>query len=187
MAKLILISITQCLCCFWCSLAFAQHGTTPPQSIDIWNLPALQVHPGAYEANWESLSRYEVPDWYRDAKFGIWAHWDPQSVPEQGDWYARKMYIEGDRNYRHCLETYGHPSEFGYKDLCALWTCDRWVIHTLVENVSKNGNLLLNIPQRAQGNVDPEAEALPDGEHVIEVINMENKLSVIDAFVIHKE
>lgn len=93
---------------------------------DIWNLPALQVYPGAYEANWESLSKYEVPDWFREAKLGIWSHWNPQSVPEVGGWYARWMYIQGDRRYEHCLENYGHPSEFGYKDLCALWTAETW-------------------------------------------------------------
>ena len=91
----------------WCPIAFSQNKIDRISEIDIWNLSALQVYPGTYEANWESLSRYEVPEWFREAKFGIWAHWDPQSVPEQGDWYARRMYIEGDRHYKHCLETYG--------------------------------------------------------------------------------
>ena len=95
-------------------------------TIDIWNMPDLEVYPGPYEANWESLSAYEVPDWFREAKLGIWSHWNPQSVPEAGGWYARWMYIQGDRRYDHCLENYGHPSEFGYKDLCALWTAEAW-------------------------------------------------------------
>ena len=50
---------------------------------------------GPFQPTWESLLNYEAPDWYRDAKFGIWAHWSPQCVPEAGDWYARNMYIEG--------------------------------------------------------------------------------------------
>ena len=50
--------------------------------------------PILFKPNWESLSRYKVPDWFRDAKFGIWAHWGPQCVPEAGDWYARGMYQE---------------------------------------------------------------------------------------------
>ncbi len=77
---------------------------------------------GPYEANWNSLMQYEAPEWYRDAKFGIWAHWSPQCVPEKGDWYARNMYIEGSEQYRYHLERYGHPSRFGYKDLCPQWT-----------------------------------------------------------------
>lgn len=107
-------------------LSFADEKVKPISDIDIWNLPEMPVYPGAYEPTWESLRHYEVPEWFRHAKLGIWSHWDPQSVPEQGDWYARKMYMEGNRLYRHCVENYGHPSEFGYKDLCALWTCDQW-------------------------------------------------------------
>ena len=68
-------------------------------------------------------SEYDAPEWYRDAKFGIWAHWSPQCVPEEGDWYARNMYEENSPQYKYHLEHYGHPSKFGYKDLCAQWTC----------------------------------------------------------------
>ncbi len=49
---------------------------------------------GPYQANWDSLLQYDAPEWYRDAKFGIWAHWSPQCVPEDGDWYARN-YVRG--------------------------------------------------------------------------------------------
>ncbi|MBP5334084.1 MAG: alpha-L-fucosidase, partial [Bacteroidales bacterium] len=46
-----------------------------------------------YEPTWESLSQYgEAPEWFRDAKLGLWAHWGPQCQPEDGDWYARLMY-----------------------------------------------------------------------------------------------
>ena len=51
--------------------------------------------------NWSSLvAAFRIPDWFRDAKFGIWAHWGPQSAPEYGDWYARNMYLEGSDQYR---------------------------------------------------------------------------------------
>src|SRR3984893_11136258 len=68
---------------------------------------------GRFEAAWESLRNYTVPQWYRDAKFGIWAHWTAQCVPEQGDWYARQMYMEGDSDYKYQCEHYGHPSKVG--------------------------------------------------------------------------
>ena len=62
---------------------------------DIWNLPSLPVAAGPYAADWKEMSRlYTAPEWWRDAKFGAWSHWDPQSMPEQGDWYARGMYQE---------------------------------------------------------------------------------------------
>lgn len=94
---------------------------------DIWNLPPLPVAGGPYTADWKGLSRiYTVPAWWREAKFGAWAHWDPQSMPEMGDWYARKMYIERDPVYAFHNNTFGHPSEYGYKDICRNWVIDRW-------------------------------------------------------------
>lgn len=94
---------------------------------DIWNLPPLKVADGPYKAEWKELSRiYSVPTWWREAKFGAWAHWDPQSMPEQGDWYARGMYQEGHWQYNHHLNNFGHPSEYGYKDICHNWVIDRW-------------------------------------------------------------
>ena len=94
---------------------------------DIWNLPSLPVADGPYKADWKEISRiYSVPVWWREAKFGAWSHWDPQSMPEKGDWYARGMYQEGQWQYEHHLKTFGHPSEYGYKDICNNWGIDRW-------------------------------------------------------------
>jgi alpha-L-fucosidase len=94
---------------------------------DIWNLPPLPVAAGPYSPDWKAISRlYVVPEWWRDAKFGAWAHWDPQSMPEDGDWYARGMYQEGSGQYNHHLQHFGHPSEYGYKDICHNWVIDRW-------------------------------------------------------------
>jgi alpha-L-fucosidase len=74
----------------------------------------------------QSLQSYRIPDWYRDAKFGIWAHWGPQSAIEDGDWYARNMYMQGSDQYRYHVETYGHPSKVGYKDLVDNWKAAKW-------------------------------------------------------------
>jgi alpha-L-fucosidase len=94
---------------------------------DIWNLPPLKVADGPYSADWKALSRvYTVPQWWRDAKFGAWAHWDPQSMPEQGDWYARGMYMQGNTQYNYHISHFGHPSEYGYKDICNNWVIDKW-------------------------------------------------------------
>jgi alpha-L-fucosidase len=94
---------------------------------DIWNLPPLPVAKGPFAADWKELSRiYTVPEWWRDAKFGAWSHWDPQSMPEQGDWYARGMYIQGNRQYEHHVKHFGHPSEYGYKEIAKNWVIDKW-------------------------------------------------------------
>ncbi|MBQ5602599.1 MAG: alpha-L-fucosidase [Clostridia bacterium] len=79
-----------------------------------------------FEPTFESLRQFECPKWFKDAKFGIWSHWGPQSVPMYGDWYARAMYIEGSDAYKYHLRHYGHPSEFGYKDLCELWKAEKF-------------------------------------------------------------
>jgi alpha-L-fucosidase len=86
----------------------------------------LPVAAGPFQPTLESLGAYRCPEWFRDAKFGIWAHWGPQAVPMAGDWYARQMYEQGHRQYRHHLENYGHPSEHGYKDIIPLWKAEKW-------------------------------------------------------------
>jgi alpha-L-fucosidase len=86
-----------------------------------------------YEPTWESLANYEVPEWFRNAKFGIWAHWGPQCQPQRGDWYARGMYIRGDDRYREHLEQYGHPSRFGFKDVIHEWKAERWDPQSLMK------------------------------------------------------
>jgi alpha-L-fucosidase len=83
--------------------------------------PALPITPGPFQGTRESLRQWQAPDWYRDAKFGIWAHWGPQSGIEYGDWYARNMYIQGSKQYEYHVKTYGHPTKVGYKDLIPLW------------------------------------------------------------------
>ncbi len=77
-------------------------------------LPALAS--GPFQPTWDSLKQYRAPDWFRDAKFGIWAHWGPQCQPERGDWYAREMYLEGSRDYQDHLARCGHPSQAGFND-----------------------------------------------------------------------
>jgi alpha-L-fucosidase len=87
------------------------------------NLPMKE---GKFKPTDESLKQYQYPAWFRDAKFGIWAHWGPQAVPRHGDWYARNMYIEGNDDYNDHLKRYGHPSVSGYKDIIPLWKAERW-------------------------------------------------------------
>ena len=92
-----------------------------------------------FEPTFESLRTYSAPEWFRDAKFGIWSHWGPQSVPMFGDWYARNMYIEGTPQYEYHLRHYGHPSKFGYKDICALWKAENFDPDALIEKYYRAG------------------------------------------------
>jgi alpha-L-fucosidase len=99
----------------------------------------LPIAEGPYQPTDESLGTFKYPEWFRDAKFGIWAHWGPQAVPRQGDWYARRMYIESDPAYKYHVEHYGHPSVFGYKDIIPLWKAQKWDPEKLMALYKKAG------------------------------------------------
>jgi alpha-L-fucosidase len=94
---------------------------------------------GKFQPTDESFQQYQYPAWFRDAKFGIWAHWGPQAVPRMGDWYAKNMYQEGSKDYNYHLEHYGHPSVFGYKDIIPLWKAERWDPAQLMKLYKKTG------------------------------------------------
>lgn len=95
---------------------------------------------GKFKPTWESLEKdYQAPEWFRNAKFGIWAHWGPQCVEGSGDWMAREMYMEGTRKYKHHVEHYGHPSEFGFKDILPLFKAEHWNPDKLVAFYKKIG------------------------------------------------
>ena len=106
-------------------------------------LPALEaeaIASGPFRPSWDSfLTGYQAPDWFRDAKFGIWAHWSAQCVPEQGDWYARNMYIQGHAQYRHHLSNYGHPADAGFMEFNNLWKAENWKPDELLDLYKKAG------------------------------------------------
>lgn len=91
-------------------------------------------------ANWSAIAdAWQVPEWYRDAKFGIWAHWGPQCVPEHGDWYGRQMYQQGNPFYDHHLRTYGHPADTGFIDIIGRWKGEKWDPAYLARRYRKAG------------------------------------------------
>lgn len=95
---------------------------------------------GPYEPTWESLSQFkQAPEWFRDAKFGMWAHWGPQSQPEAGDWYARNMYKPDEKQFEFHRSHYGHQSEFGFKDIINLWKGEKWDPEAIVARFKRAG------------------------------------------------
>jgi len=123
--------------------AEAPTASETPQSIDqVWKQASSKydsegaallrqvdsaIQQGPFHADWESLQKYEVPEWYRDAKFGIFIHWGVYSVPAFGsEWYPRMMYIEGSEEYKHHIATYGPQDKFGYKDFIPLFKAEKF-------------------------------------------------------------
>lgn len=92
------------------------------------------IEKGVFEPTWQSLSaNYQAPEWFANAKLGIWAHWGLQCVPEAGDWYARTMYQQGQGKYREHCKRYGHPSEFGMMDFIPMWKAEKFDPEALVK------------------------------------------------------
>jgi alpha-L-fucosidase len=85
------------------------------------------AHDGPFRPDWESLEKYEVPEWYKDAKFGIFIHWGVYSVPAFGnEWYPRNMYRPESDEYKHHIATYGPVDKFGYKDFVPMFKAEHF-------------------------------------------------------------
>ena len=97
-------------------------------------------HSNGYEPTWESLKNFSVPEWYLDAKFGIFIHWGVYSVPAFGnEWYARRMYLEGSPEFEHHVKTFGPHTEFGYKDFIPKFTMEKYDPAAWAELFEKSG------------------------------------------------
>jgi len=111
----------------------AEHFAALTAAANKANQQQEPVAQGEFQPNWESLEKnYRFPEWFRDAKFGLWAHWGPQCAAEHGDWYARNMYAQHDKKggtnavYQYHVDHYGHPSVFGFKDVIPTWKAEHW-------------------------------------------------------------
>ena len=123
------------------ALASIPSNATPSVIVSTAREP---VAAGPFAPTWDSLRGYETPEWFRDAKFGIWAHWGPQCEPGMGDWYARHLYFEkgpawGPNVTAFHRETYGHPSEAGFKDVIHRWKAENWNPDKLVALYKRAG------------------------------------------------
>ncbi len=105
------------------------------------NLPATrETAPGPFQPTWESLAtQYQCPEWFRDAKFGIWAVYGPQCQAEDGDWYARGMYLQGNPQNKFHVAHYGPPSKFGFKDVIHEWKAENFHPDDLLAFYKKSG------------------------------------------------
>jgi alpha-L-fucosidase len=135
-------------------------AVTPPIPTAPAAIPAPEgfgVTEGPFKPNWESLSTYQHPDWYRDAKLGLWAHWGPQCQPEMGDWYAQKMYqfsASATSVYQFHCKKYGHPSKFGWKDVCHEWKAENWDPVHLLDLYKKAGAKFFSAMANHHDNMD---------------------------------
>jgi len=133
---------------FTASMLYAQSATAPTASEDpakvdqLWQKASSKYdvqratllkevddvnHQGRFRPDWESLRKYEVPEWYKDAKFGIFIHWGAYAVPAFGnEWYPRNMYREGSEEYKHHIAAYGPQDKFGYKDLLPMFKAEHF-------------------------------------------------------------
>lgn len=100
---------------------------------------AAEAQSQKFEPTFESLSKYEIPEWYENARFGIFAHWGPQCQPEQGDWYARSLYLPNSRKGRFHRQIYGDPKEKGFLYVISTWKAENWNPKKLVKLYKRMG------------------------------------------------
>jgi len=124
---------------FAAALATEAARAQAPNSASAGGPAAPDLARGPFDSSVSSLEAYRTPEWFRDAKFGIWSHWGPQAVPRQGDWYARFLYVPGHPHYAYHVKNYGHPSEVGYKDIIALWKAERFDPDALMSKYAAAG------------------------------------------------
>jgi alpha-L-fucosidase len=96
-------------------------------------------YPRKYRPTVESLRQYTCPEWFRDAKFGIYLHWGIYSIPEMECWFGRLMYIKGTPQYKYMKEKFGNLQEYGYKDLIPLWKAEKFDPDSLVRLFKRAG------------------------------------------------
>ncbi|MDX1283555.1 MAG: alpha-L-fucosidase, partial [Draconibacterium sp.] len=93
-----------------------------------------------YKADWESLKKHKTPDWFLDAKFGIYCHWGPYSVPAyKTEWYSHYMYTKGHPIKKYHKKTYGSLDKFGYKDFIPMFTAENFNADEWAELFKKAG------------------------------------------------
>jgi alpha-L-fucosidase len=140
-----LLSALFCASLALCTGGLAQSPSAPPTAspaptpFHVIDTDKEPIAPGKFQPTWESLSQYQIPEWFRDAKFGIWAHWGPQCEAEDGDWYARNMYFQGSPQYNYQLAHFGHPSKVGFKDVAHDWKAENWDPENLVALYKRAG------------------------------------------------
>ncbi|MBS1597715.1 MAG: alpha-L-fucosidase [Bacteroidetes bacterium] len=89
--------------------------------------PLFALSQERYQANWESLKKYSTPDWFKDAKFGIFIHWGVYSVPAfSSEWYPREMYVKDSKEFKHHVETFGSQDTFGYKNFIPRFKAEKF-------------------------------------------------------------
>jgi alpha-L-fucosidase len=111
-----------------------------------------QIADGPFSADWKSFTPDKLkhePDWWREAKIGVWFHWGPQSMGRNGDWYARFLYQQAPEGrqgrannrwmYDQHLKLFGHPSEFGYMDVLNAWKAPKFDAKKLMKLYAESG------------------------------------------------
>ena len=103
------------------------------------SLSAIAQQP-KFQPTWQSLEKYQIPDWFRDAKFGIFIHWGVYSVPAfESEWYPRNMYLKDSKEYEHHIKMYGPQNKFGYKDFIPMFKAEKFGAEKWIDLFKKSG------------------------------------------------
>ena len=157
----------------------------------------FNIAPGPIEPTDASIAaHYQCPEWFRDAKFGIYMHWGINSIPGYDGHYGRWMYwyqepdsalrkypilgyrAHAPKVYQHHLKTYGHPSKFGYKDFIPMWKADKFNADSLAAFYKEVGAKFVGVMAVHHDNFD-----LYDSSHQPwNSVNMGPKIDIVGAW-----
>ncbi len=106
----------------------------------MYEAPTAFLPDGPFVPTWDSLEKFQVPAWYRDAKFGIFIHWGIYSVPAfANEWYARNMYMKGTKEFEHHVKTFGPHNKFGYKDFLPIFKAEKFDANAWIDLFQQAG------------------------------------------------
>jgi len=108
-----------------CLFASCQNNKQPNINIDsVASLKGTEL----FQPDWDNIAQhYQFPEWFCDAKFGIFIHWGIYAVPAFGnEWYPRHMYVKDSKEYKYHIETYGEHNKFGYKDFIPMFRAEKF-------------------------------------------------------------
>jgi alpha-L-fucosidase len=131
------LTLAACVILAWATMARAQDAGNVRRQLD---RVQAGTRSGPFQPDWNSLGAYRVPEWFRDAKFGIFIHWGVYSVPAFGsEWYSRNMYIQGSPAFQHHVDAYGPQSKFGYKDFIPMFRAEHFDAGAWVDLFARSG------------------------------------------------
>ena len=138
--KIVFASAVAALCLWACLAARADEAKIQ----EYRKLADDTIAQGPFKADWDSLKAHKDPEWFRDAKFGIYTHWGPVTLGADGaksgmEWYGQQMYLPNHAAFKYHQERFGDQKTTGYKDILPKFTAEKFNAEEWAELFARAG------------------------------------------------